>query len=90
MFVRHASSFALISTLALGAPSIALADTAARPIAAHVESTRTPAPAHEGTRDYAQREAKDKVVENYQGGNTVVIAMSGGAFVVLILLLLLI
>jgi hypothetical protein len=41
------------------------------------------------TATYAQREARDTAVADFQGGSTVVIAMSGGAFIVLILLLLL-
>lgn len=84
------ASMALMAGLAFGAPSVALANPA--PVAAQVETTAAPAaPAAEtdGT-DYAQREAQDKQVASYQGGNTVVIAMSGGAFVVLLLLLLII
>jgi hypothetical protein len=84
------ASLALISGLALGAPTVALADNA--PVATHVEKASTaPAPANtQDATNYAQRDAKDKQVQNYEGGNTVVIAMSGGAFVVLLLLLLLI
>jgi hypothetical protein len=83
------ASLALISGLALGAPTVALADNA--PVATHVEKAAAPAPAtQQDANSYAQRDAQDKQVQNYEGGNTVVIAMSGGAFVVLLLLLLLI
>jgi hypothetical protein len=87
--VRNASCFAFATALALAAPGVALADTA--PVAAQVESTRAPVKAQSTSesKDYSQRETKDKAVADYKGGNTVVIAMSGGAFVVLILLLLL-
>jgi hypothetical protein len=76
---------ALLAGLTLAAPTVALADAPT----AIVEKTehRAPAPTQD-TSDYAQREAQDKQVADYQGGNTVVIAMSGGAFVVLLLLLL--
>jgi hypothetical protein len=40
--------------------------------------------------DYAQREAQDKAVANYEGGSTVVIGISGGALLVLLFLLLII
>ncbi|HEU0032197.1 MAG TPA: hypothetical protein VFQ53_16295 [Kofleriaceae bacterium] len=87
MLLRPAS-LAIASALALGAPSVALADTA--PVATHVVKAEAPAPAtQQASNDYAQREAQDKQVANYEGGNTVVIAMSGGALVVLLLILLL-
>jgi hypothetical protein len=82
------ASLALASVLALGAPSVAMAAPSA-PIA-HVEKVAAPAPAAQSdATSYADREAKDQKVADYQGGNTVVIAMSGGAFVVLLFLLLL-
>jgi hypothetical protein len=84
MSVRN---LALISALAFGAPAIASANPA--PVAQQVETVKAPAPAAQSdASDYAQREAQDKQVANYEGGNTVVIAMSGGAFVVLLFLLL--
>ncbi len=82
------ASLALASVLALGAPSVAMAAPSA-PIA-HVEKVAAPAPAAQSdATSYADRETKDQKVADYQGGNTVVIAMSGGAFVVLLFLLLL-
>jgi hypothetical protein len=88
MLVRNVSSMVLAAALALGAPAAALADSA--PVAAQIEPT---APARTGTttetKDYAQREAKDKAVADFKGGSTVVIAMSGGTILVLVLLLLL-
>ena len=81
------ASFALITALA--APTVAMADTA--PVAAHVEKTVAPTQATTEANNYEQRDAKDKKdVQDYRGGNTVVIAMSGGAFILLLFLLLLI
>jgi hypothetical protein len=83
------ASMALLAGLTLAAPTAAFAEAPA-PIVEKSEN-RAPAPAQSNdSSDYAQREAQDKQVANYQGGNTVVIAMSGGAFVVLLLLLLII
>ena len=81
------ASFALITALA--APTVAAADTT--PVAAHVEKTVAPTQAAPATtNNYEQRDAKDKKdVQDYRGGNTVVIAMSGGAFILLLFLLLL-
>ena len=87
MSIRTAS-FALMAGLTLAAPLTAAA--APQPVAAQVERITAPAPA--AARDaaaYADREAKDKQVADYEGGNTIVIAMSGTAFVVLLLLLIL-
>ena len=82
------ASLALASVLALGAPTVAMAAPSA-PVA-QVEKTAAPAPAAQSdATNYAQRETTDQKVADYQGGNTVVIAMSGGAFVVLLFLLLL-
>jgi hypothetical protein len=78
---------ALISALAVGAPSVVLADPAPV-VAAQVDAKPAPAPQQDAT-NYAQRESQDKQVAQYEGGNTVVIAMSGGAFIVLLVLLLL-
>lgn len=39
------------------------------------------------TATYAEREARDRHVASYEGGQTYVVAMSGGAFVVLLVLL---
>jgi hypothetical protein len=88
MFTRNAS-IALVAGLTLGAPSIALASPD-RPVIAQVERQTAPAPAGEhDTASYSEREAQDKQVAEYEGGQTVVI-FSGAAFVALILLLLLI
>ena len=80
------SKLALASALALGtAPAVAMADTTA-PIA-QVQREQAPTPA-EDTSGYAEREAQDRQVQNYQGGSTVVIGISGGALLVLLFLLL--
>jgi hypothetical protein len=82
------ASLALITGMSLGAPARALADSA--PVASQVQTVRAPAPAaSQDASDYAQREAQDKQVAEYQGGSTVVVVMSGGAFIVLLFLLLL-
>jgi hypothetical protein len=86
--LSRVASLALITTMSLGAPAVALAEGA--PVAAQVERVRPPAPvASQDASDYAQREAQDKQVAEYQGGSTVVVVMSGGAFIVLLFLLLL-
>jgi hypothetical protein len=83
----RSASFALITALAV--PSIAAADT--KPVAAQVEKTVAPTQASTEANNYEQRDAKDKKdVQDYRGGNTVVIAMSGGAFILLLFLLLLV
>lgn len=80
------SKLVLASALALGAaPAVAAADTVA-PIV-EVQKASAPQPAQD-TSGYAQREAADKQVQNYQGGSTVVIGISGGALLVLLFLLL--
>lgn len=77
---------ALLAGLMLAAPTAALA----APATEIVETTRAPVRAEAvETSSYAEREAQDKQVASYQGGQTVVIAMSGGALVVLLILLLL-
>ena len=82
------ASFALITSLTLATPAVALA--APEPVAAHVEKTTAPAPAQQQeTAQYADREQADKQVQNYEGGQ-VIVYMSGAALVALILLLLLI
>ena len=76
----------LLAGLMLATPAAAFA----APPTEIVEKTRAPARAHaEETASYAEREARDQRVANYEGGQTVVIAMSGGALVVLLVLLLL-
>jgi methionine-rich copper-binding protein CopC len=80
-------TMAMIAGLSLAAPVAAIA--APQPVA--VETVKSSAPAQSqqaDTSSYAAREAQDKKVADYEGGNTVVIAMSGGALVVLLLLLL--
>lgn len=90
MKIRTAS-LALLAGLTVAAPTAAFAAPPA-PIAAHVEKTATapaPAPQQDASR-YADREAQNQQVAEYEGGSTVVIAMSGGALVVLLFLLLII
>lgn len=82
------ASLALISALTLGAPAIAAAAPQA-PVAVQTVSAPVSAPVQAtDTTDYAQREAKDGKVANYEGGSVVVIGISGGALLVLLLLLL--
>ena len=76
----------LMAGLMLATPAAAFA----APSTAIVEKTQTPARAEAiETASYAEREAHDQQVANYEGGQTVVVAMSGGALVVLLVLLLL-
>jgi hypothetical protein len=87
MSIRKAS-IALAAGLVLGAPSVALASPD-RPVTAQVERDQAPAPATTtDTASYSQREAQDKQVAEYEGGQTVIV-FSGAAFVALILLLIL-
>ena len=86
MSLRKAS-LALMAGLTVAAPTVALAEAPTAVVQKSENRAPAPAPTPDAT-DYAQREAQDKQVADYQGGNTVVIAMSGGAFVVLLLLLL--
>jgi len=83
------TTLALAAGLALGTPSAFAAPE--KPVAAQVESTAAPKTAAQSdSSSYAQREAKDQKVANYQGGNTVIITMSAGALVLLLFLLLII
>lgn len=78
----------LMAGLMLAAPAAAYA----APATHIVETQKSSAPkaaAQVETNSYAEREAADQQVADYEGGQTVVIAMSGGALVVLLILLLL-
>lgn len=76
----------LMAGLMLATPIAAFA----APATEIVETTKAPVRAERvETTSYAEREARDQKVANYEGGQTVVIAMSGGALVVLLILLLL-
>ncbi len=88
--MRLTKSLAFASALALAAAPAVAAPTA--PVATHTVKSTTPAvtPVQDDGADYAQREAKDKAVANYEGGSTVVIGISGGALLVLLFLLLII
>ena len=80
-------NLALASALALGAaPAVAIA----APTHAVTQTVKAEkqAPTQSDSKSYADREAADKQVGEYEGGNTVVIGISGGALVVLLLLLL--
>ena len=80
------SKLVLASALALGtAPAVALAAPSTQVV--QVEQVKAPTQSQD-TSDYAQRDAADKQVQNYQGGSTVVIGISGGALLVLLFLLL--
>jgi predicted kinase len=77
---------ALATTLAVGAPTVALA---AEPPAA-VETVQVQAPkanASDAT-NYAQREQQDQKAANFQGGDLLIVGISGGAILVLLFLLL--
>lgn len=84
---RH---LAFASALALAAAPAAATPTA--PVAADTVKSATPvaAPMQDDRSSYAQREAQDKAVADFEGGSVVVIGMSGGALLVLLLLLLII
>jgi len=84
-------NLALASALALGAaPTVAMAAPMA-PVTQVVKADNASAPTQSAdSKSYADREAQDKQVGEYEGGNTVVIGISGGALVVLLLILLLI
>jgi hypothetical protein len=87
MKIRTAS-MALLAGLTFAAPTAAFAGPTAP--AAQIERVAAPtqAPLH-ATASYADREAQNQQVAEYEGGNTVVIGISGGALVVLLILLLL-
>jgi hypothetical protein len=88
MSLRNAS-LALLAGLTLAAPSAAFA-TPERPVIAQLERASVPAPApQQDAASYAEREAQNQQVAEYEGGQAV-IYISGGALVVLLLLLLLI
>lgn len=89
MSIRNAS-FALLAGLTLAAPAAAYA-APAQPAIVEVDRTATapaPAPQHDAT-SYADREAANQKIAEYEGGQTV-IYFSGAALVALVLLLLLI
>jgi hypothetical protein len=86
--MRLTQSLAFASALALAAaPAVATAAPVA-PIAHTVKAPAKTGPVSEVATNYAQREAQDKQVANYEGGNVVVIGISGGALLVLLFLLL--
>ena len=81
-------NLALATTLAVGAPAVAFADSQA-PVAAETVKVQTPAKASASdAANYAQREKQDQKAANFQGGDVLVVGISGGAIIVLILLLL--
>ena len=77
---------ALVTTLAVGAPTIALA--ADPPTAAETVKVQAPKPAPAESTNYAQREQQDQKAAQFQGGDVLVIGISGGAILVLLFLLL--
>jgi hypothetical protein len=86
--MRLTQSLAFASALALAAaPAVATAAPVA-PVAHTLKAPVQAAPVSEDAVNYAQREAQDKQVASYEGGNVVVIGISGGALLVLLLLLL--
>jgi hypothetical protein len=90
--MKLTKSLAFASALALSAAPALATPTATAPVATHTVKSTTPvkAPVQDSGTDYAQREAQDKSVANYEGGSTVVIGISGGALLVLLFLLLII
>jgi len=80
-------NLALATSLAIGAPAVALAEPAA--VVETVKTqTPTPTPSQSDATNYAQREQKDQKAANFQGGDLVVVAISGGAILVLLFLVL--
>ena len=86
MLLRHAS-LALAAGLALGVPAASAAtDT---PVAAeHVTVPTQPSASPQDSATYAQRQAQDHKVADYQGGASVLIVGSSGAILVVLILLL--
>lgn len=86
--MRLTQSLAFASALALAAaPAVATAAPVA-PIAHTLKAPAQAAPISGDVTNYAEREAQDTQVANYEGGNVVVIGISGGALLVLLFLLL--
>ena len=86
----HFTRIALFSALTLAAAPAVVAAAPATP-SASVEHVAAPiaAPVQGDGSSYAAREARDKSVANYEGGNVVVIGISGGALLLIVILLIL-
>jgi hypothetical protein len=80
-------NLALATTLAVGAPAVAFADSAA-PAAVETVKVSAPQASSSDATGYAQREQQDQKAASFQGGDLVVVGISGGAILVLLLLLL--
>ncbi|HEY5924875.1 MAG TPA: hypothetical protein VIV11_24510 [Kofleriaceae bacterium] len=79
-------NLALATTLAVGVPAVASADS--RPVAAETVKVQAPVASSTDASNYAEREKQDKKAASFQGGDVVVVGISGGAILVLLLLLL--
>jgi len=80
------TTLALIAALSLAAPHVALSKPA--PVAAQLVTSPAAAPAAQvGATDYAEREARDKQVAEFQGGERLYIAVSTGAAIIFLLIL---
>ena len=79
-------NLALATTLAVGAPAVAFADT--RPVAVETVQAKTPQASTTDATNYAEREKQDQKAANFQGGDVLIVGISGGAILVLLLLLL--
>lgn len=82
------TTLAMASALALAVPTT-LHAAPAQPVAAQVETAPTkPVRDDSAAERYADREAADRDVSSFEGGNTFVITMSGTTLALIIVLLL--
>jgi hypothetical protein len=83
------NTLALAGALAVAAPATVFAAPAAPTIlVGHAEKAPAQAPSSEASR-YAEREAQDTSVTDYEGGSTFVITMSGTTLAIILVLLIL-
>ncbi|HEX5057815.1 MAG TPA: hypothetical protein VFV99_00585 [Kofleriaceae bacterium] len=81
-------NLALATTLAVGAPAVALAAPDAPAAVQTVSVKAAPKASTSDATSYAQREKQDQKAADFQGGDLVVVGISGGAILVLLILLL--
>ena len=81
------TTLALTSALALAVPAT-LEAAPTKPVAAQVQTApEKPARDADGAARYADREAQDREVSSFEGGNTFVITMSGTTLALILILL---
>jgi hypothetical protein len=79
-------NLALATTLAVGAPAIAFADT--KPVAVETVTVKAQQASAADATNYAEREQQNQKAAEFQGGDVLIVGISGGAILVLLLLLL--